>query len=103
MSACVLVHVDGTLSDVYVDFDSNGHGKLLGGKVTIIGQLPTVPPVVIISNASKHNLVENSHIIPFPLQNEQVYGEMLLIGMDAGIAHDFTVSDYAIYKESLLR
>ena len=107
MTKCVLVTVKDTIQTVDLNFKNNDHGKLLGGDVTIIGQIETDScPIIVIANEQMMNEENfnkiNLHILPEPMNNETVYGDMIILKMDGGKAYDFTDVEYNKFIDSLL-
>lgn len=83
------------MENVHINFVNNDHGALLGGDITIVGQLQSDPPIVFIGN--KYDMIHskrNSHPMPHPLQGEIVNGCMIVLRMDAGVAYDLNMDEY---------
>lgn len=106
MTKCVLVTVKDTMQTVDLNFKNNDHGKLLGGDVTIIGQIETDGcPIIVIAN-EKMMMEENFnkvnlHILPEPMNDETVYGDMIILKMDGGKSYDITKDEYKKFIDSL--
>lgn len=107
MTKCVLVTVKDMMQTVDLNFKNNDHGKLLGGDVTIIGQIETDScPIIFIANDQmmkdeNFNKV-NLHILPEPMNEETVYGDMIILKMDGGKPYDITDDEYRSFIDSLL-
>jgi hypothetical protein len=78
--------------DMDIDPKKNEVYDILGGRATFIGQLLNTDIVVIKAVNGKGR---NKHILPFPFNEEVVYGSILLVRMDANANHqDLTVEEY---------
>lgn len=95
MTKAILIHEErGHIIDIEIDIDpvKNEIFKILGGPATFIGQWPEID-VVLLKCTRGH--VKNMNSIPFPFENEVVFGKILLIRMDKhSEPNDFTLDEY---------
>lgn len=95
LTRCVFISNEGTVRDISIDIDKNEHGTLLGGEITFIGQMEhSVYGPIVFMTRSNPMRSPNPHKLPFPLQDEVVYGPIICMRMDGGIDQHFTASAY---------
>jgi len=95
MTKAIIIHeTKGHIEEIEVDIEpsKNEIFKILGGRATFIGQWPEIDVVIMKPECG---LIENENILPFPFQEEEVRGKILLIRMDEhSEPQDFTLHEY---------
>jgi len=96
MVNCVLISEgEGHITDIEVDIKSDDIYRILKGTATFIGQLLDSDVVIMKCDSSFFDLMENRNRLPYPFEEENVKGPILLIRMDEDAnPQDFTVNEY---------
>ena len=95
MNKAILIHESlGAIEEVYLDISpaKNQIFLLLGGPQTFIGQWPDIDVVIM---KAENATMKNENKLPYPFNNEEVYGKILLVRMDENSdPQDFTIEEY---------
>lgn len=82
--------------DLDISPQKNDIFKLLGGRQTFIGQWPDIDVVIL---KAENATVKNQNTLPYPFDQEDVNGKILLVRMDENSEpQDFTLSEYNLFK-----
>lgn len=91
----VLIHEKhGEIEEIDLDISpvKNQIFKLLKGRQTFIGQWPDIDVVIM---KAEEGASKNENTLPRPFSNEEVFGKILLVRMDANSdPQDFTAAEY---------
>jgi hypothetical protein len=91
----VLIHEKhGEIEEIDLDISpmKNQIFKLLRGRQTFIGQWPDIDVVIM---KAEGGVSKNENTLPRPFSNEEVFGKILLVRMDANSdPQDFTKVEY---------
>lgn len=91
MTLVVLIHEDiNKIQEIQID--TNDVHKVLGGKVTFVGQWPEIDVVII---RAVHAPCKNANVLPPPFHEEEIMGKILLVRMDEhSEPQDFTKEEF---------
>lgn len=99
MNKVILIHeTKGCIEEIYLDISpvKNQIFLLLGGPQTFIGQWPDIDVVIM---KAENATTKNDNELPYPFNNEDVNGKILLIRMDENSEpQDFTLSEYESFS-----
>jgi len=95
MNKAILIHeTKGCIEEIYLDISQIY--LLLGGSQTFIGQWPDIDVVILKAEMAS---TKNANELPYPFNNEEVYGKVLLVRMDEhSEPQDFTLEEYESFR-----
>lgn len=99
----IVVHTDGTLENRKVDMSPrlDPMGNVLGGPITIHGQLHALETIIIKCQETDTEIEKNKHMLPPPFHNDIIYGNMVLVRMDKhAIPQSIYSDEYLSFKQS---
>ena len=77
--------------------------KLIGGRVTFLGQWTDLQVVVMVADKPAEGAKENPHKLPFPFDSADVKGKILLVRMDeSATPTNFTQGEYEAFAKGIL-
>jgi len=94
MTLVLLIHEDkNNIQEIQIHI--NDVHKILGGKVTFVGQWPEIDVVII---RAVHASCINENVLPPPFHEEEVMGKILLVRMDEhSEPQDFTKEEFTAW------
>mmetsp|Transcript_14379 Transcript_14379/g.19970 ORF Transcript_14379/g.19970 Transcript_14379/m.19970 type:complete len:174 (+) Transcript_14379:39-560(+) len=102
--SCVLINDEGVAEEIEVDMTPKEETpkKLIGGRVTFLGQWTDLQVVVMVADKPAEGAKENPHKLPFPFDSADVKGKILLVRMDeSATPTNFTQGEYEAFAKDV--